>query len=77
MFDEWEWLIVPLVVIVFAVVAIAVIVIWLTHHPLVAGVLIGLIAGISGTLGWYWFRNHEITIGKGGIKVKSLKSPEK
>jgi uncharacterized membrane protein len=63
MFDDWEWVLFALIALVVAVV-ISLIVIFLYHHPFIAGLLVGLIIGIGGNITYsrvrQWFRSHRI-----------------
>jgi hypothetical protein len=63
MSDEWEWMFF-IIVVLLAAIFISLVVIFLYHHPFIAGVLVGLIAGIGGTIAYgrlrQWFRTHQI-----------------
>lgn len=58
-----EW-IVPVIIFVIAVIGIIFTVNFLIAYPFIAGLLIGLIAGIAGTIIYYrirkWLKTHRI-----------------
>jgi len=58
-----QWII-PVIIIVIAGIGIIIIANFLIAHPLITGVLIGLIAGIAGTIIYYrirkWLKTHRI-----------------
>jgi hypothetical protein len=58
-----QWII-PAIIVVIAVIGIIIIVNFLIAYPFIAGLLIGLIAGIAGTIIYYrirkWLKTHRI-----------------
>jgi hypothetical protein len=61
-------LVIAISIIIVVVIFIILIALFLIHHPFIAGFLIGLVAGIGGTLIYShvrnWFRTHQITFEK-------------
>lgn len=58
-----EWVI-PVIVMCVAIVLIFLIISFLITHPFIAGLLIGLVAGVGGTIIFYrarkYFKSHKI-----------------
>jgi protein-S-isoprenylcysteine O-methyltransferase Ste14 len=55
MSNDW---VVTILAIIGTVAAIVLVAVFLTHHPFIAGFLIGLAVGIGGTLTYLSIRNH-------------------
>ena len=63
--DMPEWVI-PVIFLVIAIIIIVLVVNFLIAHPMIAGIIIGLSAGIAGTVVVYgvrrWFKTHSIEV---------------